>query len=74
MFENNYKFGLGGFVEGEGFLTISIVKNDKVSHDILLQAEFNIAQHKNGLKILKDFNIFFNNKGQIHKKSGSINV
>ena len=71
---NNYKFWLGGFVEGEGSLTISIVKYDKATHGFLLQPEFNIAQHINGLDILKSFKILFNNKGQIHKKAGSINV
>ena len=74
MFDNNYKFWLGGFAEGEGSLTISIVKHDKATHSFLLQPEFNVAQHVNGLNILKNFKILFNNKGQIHKKSGSINV
>lgn len=74
MFDNNYKFWLGGFAEGEGSLTISIIKHDKAIHGFLLQPEFNVAQHVNGLKILKDFKILFNNKGQIHKKSGSMNV
>ena len=74
MFDNNYKFWLGGFAEGEGSLTISIVKHDKATHGFLLQPEFNVAQHVNGLNILKNFKILFNNKGQIHKKSGSINV
>jgi hypothetical protein len=27
---NNYKYWLGGFIEGEGSLTISIVKNNKL--------------------------------------------
>ena len=71
---NNYKFWLGGFVEGEGSLTISIVKYDKATHGFLLQPEFNVAQHINGLDILKSFKFLFNSKGQIHKKSGSINV
>jgi len=63
---NNYKFWWGGFVEGEGSLTISIVKHDKASHGILLQPEFNVAQHVNGLSILNSFKVLFNNKGQIH--------
>lgn len=71
---NNYKYWLGGFIEGEGSLTISIVKNEKAPHDILLQPEFNVAQHKNGLNILNSFKSIFNDKGHILKKSGSKNV
>ena len=74
MFDPNYKFWLGGFVEGEGSLVISIIKQDKAKYDILLQPEFNVAQHVNGLNILRKFKILFNNKGQISKKSGSSNV
>jgi len=70
----NYKFWLGGFIEGEGSLTISIVKYDKAPHGILIQPEFNITQHYNGIEILKSFKILFNDKGQLHKKSGSNNV
>jgi hypothetical protein len=72
MNNNNYKFWLGGFVEGS--LTISIVKYDKAPHGILLQPEFNVAQHVNGLNIINSFKVLFNNKGQIHKKSGLLNV
>jgi len=74
VFDNKYKYWLGGFAEGEGSLTISIVKHDKATHGFLLQPEFNVAQLVNGLNILKNFKILFNNKGQIHKKSGYINV
>jgi LAGLIDADG endonuclease len=74
MFDANYKFWLGGFVEGEGSLVISIIKQDKAIYGILLQPEFNVAQHLNGLNILRNFKILFNNKGQICKKSGSPNV
>lgn len=63
-----------GFVEGEGYLTISIIKHDKAPHGILLQPEFNVSQHLNGLIILESFKLLLNNKGQIHKKSGSKNV
>jgi len=48
MFDANYKFWLGGFVEGEGSLVISIIKQDKAIYGILLQPEFNVAQHVNG--------------------------
>lgn len=74
MFDANYKYWLGGFVEGEGSLVVSIVKYDKAIYGILLQPEFNVAQHVNGLSVLKNFKVLFNNKGQIYKKSGSSNV
>jgi len=72
--DNKYKFWLGGFTEGEGSLSISIVKFNKAPHGILLQPEFNVAQHYNGITILKSFKVLFNNKGQLHKKSGSDKV
>jgi hypothetical protein len=77
MYENfseNYKYWLGGFIEGEGSLVISVVKLSKAAHGILLQPEFNITQHESGLDILNNFKLLFNNKGQVHKKSGSENV
>jgi len=40
----------------------------------LLQPEFNITQHINGLSILNSFKVLFNNKGQMHQKSGSLYV
>ena len=36
-----------------------------------MQPEFNVTQHINGISILNSFKILFNNKGQIHQKSGS---
>ena len=71
---DNYKFWLGGFVEKEGSLIISVVKSDKAPYGVLLQPEFNITQYISGIDILKSFKILFNNKGQILKKSGSNNV
>jgi hypothetical protein len=43
--DENYKYWLGGFVEGEGTLVVSIVKNEKLSSGISLQPEFYVAQH-----------------------------
>ena len=71
ILNDNYKYWLGGFIKGEGSLTISIVKSEKAAHGILLQPEFNLAQHKNELSILNSFKSIFNNKGHILKKSGS---
>jgi hypothetical protein len=74
ILSDNHKYWLGGFVEGEGSLTISIVRNKKSIYGFLLQPEFNVSQHKNGLPILNMFKILLNNKGSILKKSGSKNV
>jgi len=73
-FNENYKFWLGGFIEGEGSLTISIVKSNKARYGFFLQFEFNITQHKNGLNKLNKFKLLFNNKGQIHQNSSFNNV
>ncbi len=70
----NYKFWLGGFIEGEGSLVVSIVKNNKLTHGLALQPEFNVVQHVNGIDILNSFKVLFNNKGSVHKKSGSEDV
>lgn len=72
--DENYKYWLGGFVEGEGALVISIVKNAKLTHRVALQPEFNVVQHTNGMEILHSFKILFGNKGTVSKKSGSDNV
>ena len=47
-----HKYWLGGFVEGEGSLLVSIVTNSKVKHGVVLQPEFNVTQHESGLNIL----------------------
>lgn len=70
----NYKFWLGGFIEGEGSLVVSVVKNNKLKHGLALQPEFNVVQHVNGINILYSFKALFNNKGSVHKKSGSNDV
>ena len=70
----NYRFWLGGFVEGEGTLVISITKSAKTTNGVILQPEFNVAQHENGLNILYSFKALFNNQGSVHRKSGSDKV
>ncbi len=65
----DYKFWLGGFIESEGALVISVVKNDKVSYGIVLQPEFNIIQHESGINILYSYKSLFNNLGTIRKES-----
>nr|UYL26193.1 LAGLIDADG endonuclease [Cordyceps militaris] len=70
--DENYKFWLGGFIEGS--LVVSLVKNTKVAHGLVLQPEFNVVQHESGLDILNSFKVLFENKGSVHKKSGSKDV
>lgn len=70
----NYKYWLGGFAEGEGALVISVVKNDKVARGIVLQPQFNVAQHENGINILYSFKALFANLGHVVKKSGTEKV
>jgi hypothetical protein len=53
---------------------VSIVKNNKLTHGLALQPEFNVVQHVNGIDILNSFKVLFNNKGSVHKKSGSEDV
>jgi len=70
----NYRYWLGGFAEGEGALVVSIVKNDKVTNGIILQPEFSVAQHENGINILYSYKCLFDNLGSVHQKSGSEKV
>lgn len=70
----NYKFWLGGFVEGEGSLVVSITENPKVMHGIVLQPEFNVTQHESGINVLNSYKLLFNGLGNVHKKSGSDKV
>lgn len=72
--DENYKFWLGGFIEGEGALVISIVKDTRLKYGISLKPEFNVVQHENGIDILHSFRLIFNNKGNVLKKSGSDKV
>nr|YP_009306385.1 hypothetical protein [Caulerpa cliftonii]AOP19289.1 hypothetical protein [Caulerpa cliftonii] len=62
-----YKYFLGGFVEGEGSLCVSI-KNQ--NQKIRIDPEFNICQHKNGIIHLIAFMFLFRT-GSIVFKSGS---
>ena len=65
---------VSGFIEGEGSLVISVIKNNKVSNGILLNPEFNVVQHENGINILHSFKVLFDNSGNVLKKSGSEKV
>ena len=65
---------MGGFVEGEGSLLVSIVTNPKLKHGIALQPEFNVTQHISGLNILNSYKLLFNDLGNLKIKSGSNDV
>lgn len=47
-----HKFFLGGFIEGEGSINVSLKKYSLSPFDILLDSEFSVAQHVNGAKML----------------------
>lgn len=66
----NFLFWLGGFVEGEGSISVSVVVNKAAPFGVLLQPIFNVTQHINGISILEAFKVLFN-RGNLHAKSGS---
>lgn len=66
----NHMFFLGGFIEGEGSINVSIKKHDLSPFGILIDPEFSIAQHVNGVNLLYlALNVF--GCGRIRYKSGS---
>lgn len=69
----NYLFWLGGFFEGEGSASVSIVVNSSFKHGVQLQPVFNVSQHINGLPILQSFKDLFG-AGYLVQKSGSDQV
>lgn len=69
----NYLYWLGGFVEGEGCTSISVIASASAPFGILLQPIFNVTQHVNGIAILESFLDLFG-RGNLHAKSGSDNV
>jgi hypothetical protein len=70
----SYLWFLGGFVEGEGSNSVSIVVNKSFKYGVNIQPVFNVSQHKNGLDILYSFKELFNNAGSVVEKSGSPDV
>jgi hypothetical protein len=69
----DYLYFLGGFVEGEGSNTVSIVVNKNFKYGVSIKPEFNVTQHKNGIDILLSFKEFFE-AGSVVLKSGSEDV
>jgi LAGLIDADG endonuclease len=70
----SYLWFLGGFVEGEGSNSVSIVVNKSFKYGVNIQPVFNVSQHKNGLDILHSFKELFNNAGSVVEKSGSPDI
>jgi hypothetical protein len=64
------KYFLGGFIEGEGSINVSAKKLRNAAHGILIDPEFSISQHVNGVELLYLALITFQT-GRIHYKSGS---
>lgn len=69
----NYLYFLGGFVEGEGSISVSVTIHKDFKFGVNIQPIFNVTQHKNGLEILKSFKEIFN-EGSVLKKSGSPDI
>lgn len=69
----NYLYWLGGFVEGEGCVSISVIANPNAPFGIQLQPIFNVTQHINGIAILQSFLALFG-AGNLHAKSGAPHV
>ena len=69
----NYLYFLGGFVEGEGSLSVSISINKDFKYGVNIQPVFNVTQHKNGLETLNSFKELFG-EGSIVQKSGSPDI
>ena len=69
----NYRYFLGGFVEGEGSNSVSISVGKLFKYGINMQPVFNVTQHENGLKILESFKLLFG-VGSILQKSGSPHI
>lgn len=51
----NYLYFLGGFVEGEGSMSVSVTIHKYFKYGVNIQPIFNVTQHKNGLNILNSY-------------------
>jgi len=69
----NYLYFLGGFVEGEGSMSLSVTIHKDFKYGVNIQPIFNVTQHKNGLNILNSYKELFN-AGSIVQKSGSPDI
>ena len=69
----NYLYFLGGFVEGEGSMSVSVTIHKDFKYGVNIQPVFNVTQHKKGLEILNSFKELFA-EGSIIQKSGSPDI
>jgi hypothetical protein len=69
----NYLYFLGGFVEGEGCMSVSVSINKDFKYGVNLQPVFNVTQHKNGINFLYTFKELFG-EGSVVQKSGSPDI
>jgi len=69
----NYLYLLGGFVEGEGSMSVSVTIHKDFKYGVNIQPIFNVTQHKNGLNILNSYKELFN-AGSIVQISGSPDI
>lgn len=71
--KNNYLYFLGGFVEGEGSMSVSISIHKDFKYGVNIQPVFNVTQHKKGLNILNSYKELFG-EGTVVAKSGSPDI
>nr|YP_009710801.1 LAGLIDADG endonuclease [Macrolepiota fuliginosa]QFZ98750.1 LAGLIDADG endonuclease [Macrolepiota fuliginosa] len=69
----NYLYFLGGFVEGEGSMSVSVTIHKDFKYGVNIQPIFNVTQHKKGLDILNSFKELFV-EGSVLQKSGSPDI
>ena len=70
---SQFKYFLGGFIEGEAALCVSIKEHSASKFGYLIDPEFFLYQHCSGLPILKAAKKLYGS-GSIFKKSGSEDV
>lgn len=68
--KESQKYYLGGFLEGEGSLSVGAKKGKGCRFGAYLDPAFNVTQHVNGVKHLYECLCFFGT-GRIRHKSGS---
>jgi hypothetical protein len=66
----DHKLFLGGFVEGEGSISISAKKLANAKFGVIVDPEFSVTQHVNGAAVLYDLMRVFKT-GRMRYKSGS---
>lgn len=73
IYNTNFLYFLGGFVEGEGSMSVSISIHKDFKYGVNIQPVFNVTQHKNGLPLLNSYKELFK-EGSVVQKSGSPDI